>query len=259
LTAPVRSHVPFVREAKRGSSKGHEAFHAMRRRSCGSITVRPCRISACLCRRSEWRFASATAFQGFLLPSSCQSGMRCGDRPTITRPSLRPSIIVLRSASPTISYERGPSFCRGSTWSTTGTVRTTSRRFTAASWRSYPRRSTLCGWNRSENPWKRRQSLLALLYYSRSRRSVLSAAKVFPLIERLVDDEDRFVRKALGWTLREALAPYPAETAAFIEEYATRLSAIAFTEAASKLPPDVRERLKTLRAARRKRRAASPQ
>ena len=117
----------------------------------------------------------------------------------------------------------------------------------------------LCRWNRSENPWKRRQSLLALLYYSRSRRSVLPAAKVFPLIERLVDDEDRFVRKALGWTLREALAPYPAETAVFIEEYATRLSAIAFTEAASKLPPDVRERLKTLRAARRKRRAASPQ
>src|SRR6516165_3499640 len=117
----------------------------------------------------------------------------------------------------------------------------------------------LCRWNRSDNPWKRRQSLLALLYYSRSRRSVLPAAKVFPSIERLVDDKDRFVQKALGWTPREALAPYPEETAAFIEEYATRLSAIAFAEGASKLPPDVRERLKTLRASRRKRRAASPQ
>ena len=102
----------------------------------------------------------------------------------------------------------------------------------------------LCCWNRSNNPWKRRQSVLALLYYSRSRRSVLSAGKIFPLINRLVDDKDRFVQTAIGWTLREALTPYPAETAAFIEEFATRLSAIAFAGAASKLPPTVRMRLK---------------
>ena len=116
----------------------------------------------------------------------------------------------------------------------------------------------LCRWNRSKNPWERRQSLLALLYYSRSRCSVLPAAKVFPLIERLVDDKDRFVQKALGWTLREALAPYPEETAAFIEKYAMRLSAIAFAEAASKLPPAARARLKTVRASGRKLRAPSP-
>lgn len=95
----------------------------------------------------------------------------------------------------------------------------------------------LCEWNRSSNPWKWRQSLRALLYYSRSRRSVLLAAKVFPLIERVIDDENRFVQKAVGWTLREVLAPYPTEAAAFTEKFAVRLSAIAFTEAAGKLPP----------------------
>ena len=113
-------------------------------------------------------------------------------------------------------------------------------------------------WNRSKNPWERRQSILALLYYSRLRRSVLPAAKVFPLIERLVDDKDRFLQKALGWTPREASVPYPAETAGFIEEYATRLSAIAFAAAASKLPPPVRVRLKAVRASARKLRAPSP-
>ena len=115
----------------------------------------------------------------------------------------------------------------------------------------------LCDWNQSSNPWKRRQSVLALLYYSRSRRSVLPASKVFPLIERLVDDKDRFVQKAVGWTLREAQAPYPEETAAFIERFAPRLAAFAFTEAAGKLPPAVCARLKAVRAAARKVRAPS--
>jgi len=107
----------------------------------------------------------------------------------------------------------------------------------------------LCRWNSSTNPWKRRQSLVALLYYSRSRRNVLPAFTIFPLIERLVDDKDRFVQKAIGWTLREALALYPEETGAFIEERSIQLSAVAFTEAARKLPPAVRVRLNSSRIA----------
>jgi len=65
------------------------------------------------------------------------------------------------------------------------------------------------------------------------------------------------VQKAVGWTLREAQAPYPEETAAFIERFAPRLAAFAFTEAAGKLPPAVCARLKAVRAAARKVRAPS--
>jgi len=110
----------------------------------------------------------------------------------------------------------------------------------------------LAHWNRSTNAWRRRQSLVSLFYYSRSRRALLPAAKVFPLIERLIDDKDRFVQKAIGWTLREARGPYPEETIKFIEAYSTQLSAIAFAQASSKLPVALRAHLRSVRAAARK-------
>ena len=69
---------------------------------------------------------------------------------------------------------------------------------------------------------------------------------------QLLDDKDRFAQKAVDWTLREALAPYPEETAAFIEEPATRLSEVDFAAAANKLPAALRLHLKTIRAACRK-------
>lgn len=109
----------------------------------------------------------------------------------------------------------------------------------------------LARWNRSTNAWKRRQSLVSLFYYSRSRRAVLPAGKIFPLIERLIDDKDRFVQKAIGWTLREAREAYPEETVKLIEAYSTQLSAIAFAEASSKLPAELRARLRSVRAAAR--------
>jgi 3-methyladenine DNA glycosylase AlkD len=124
-----------------------------------------------------------------------------------------------------------------------------SRTLEVAPEKVYPQ---LARWNRSANAWKRRQSVVSLLYYSRSRRSVVPADRVFPLIERLIDDKDRFVQKAVGWTLREALVPYPEETMNLIETHSTGLSAIAFAEASRKLPAALRARLRSLRAAARR-------
>jgi 3-methyladenine DNA glycosylase AlkD len=107
--------------------------------------------------------------------------------------------------------------------------------------------AVLCRWNRSTNPWKRRQSILSLLYYSRSRRSVLPSTRIFPLIESLIEDDDRFVQKAVGWSLREALTPFPDETEAFIRRHVKTLSPTAFTEATRKLPPDLRQQIKAAR------------
>jgi 3-methyladenine DNA glycosylase AlkD len=111
--------------------------------------------------------------------------------------------------------------------------------------------AVLRSWNRSPNPWKRRQSILSLLYYSRSRRSVPTSDKIFPLIEALLRDSDRFVQKAIGWALREALVPYPAETEAFIRCHARILSSVAFSEATRKLPPGRRAEIVALRRADR--------
>lgn len=58
-------------------------------------------------------------------------------------------------------------------------------------------------WNRARNPWKRRQSIVSLLYYGSMRARPLPAAQVLPLVAPLIADPDRFVQKGVGWTLRE--------------------------------------------------------
>jgi len=113
--------------------------------------------------------------------------------------------------------------------------------------------TVLCTWNRSANPWKRRQSILSLLYYCRSRRSILSSTRILPLIETLLGDDNRFVQKAVGWSLREALTPFPTETTAFIRRHAQALSPVAFAEATRKLSPELRGEI----IARRRLRARS--
>ena len=117
--------------------------------------------------------------------------------------------------------------------------------------------AVLRSWNRSPNPWKRRQSILSLLYYSRSRRSVPASDKIFPMIETLLRDPDRFVQKAVGWALREALVPYPGETDAFIRCHALVLSSVAFTETTRKLQPAQRAEIVAFRRSGRERQSTT--
>jgi 3-methyladenine DNA glycosylase AlkD len=70
----------------------------------------------------------------------------------------------------------------------------------------------LSDWNKSENPWKRRQSIVSLLYYSSTRKNVLPFIKYIRLIKRLLTDDDYYVQKGVGWTLRELGNVYSEET-----------------------------------------------
>lgn len=90
-------------------------------------------------------------------------------------------------------------------------------------------------WNRSKNPWERRQSLVALFYYARTKTSYLPFDDVIRLIEKLITDPDYFVQKAVGWTLRESYHVYPAETYAFLTEHIAVLSPYAFTASTEKM------------------------
>ncbi|HTW93907.1 MAG TPA: DNA alkylation repair protein [Tepidisphaeraceae bacterium] len=108
-------------------------------------------------------------------------------------------------------------------------------------------------WNGSGDPWERRRSIVSLLYYSGSRKRYPTPAQIFPLVEKLIDDEDRFVQKGIGWTLREAGNVYPKETAAFILKHCGRLSAVAFGEGTRKMGAKVRGKLVAARQAERQR------
>ena len=114
--------------------------------------------------------------------------------------------------------------------------------------RIYP---TLERWNRAKNPWLRRLSIVSLLCYAALRESVPPAARIFPMVERLIHDSDLYVQKGVGWTLREVGQVYPGETKRFVERHAADLAPAAFTSALEKAPKAFREKLKEKRKRQR--------
>jgi 3-methyladenine DNA glycosylase AlkD len=107
-------------------------------------------------------------------------------------------------------------------------------------------------WNKSHNPWERRQSVVSLVYYHRHREKFLPFAIMIPLVEHLLKDPHYFVQKGVGWALREIGNIYHKETFAFLKGHYKNISGVAFSAAAEKLNPKEKEELKNLRKAARK-------
>ncbi|MDR3712777.1 MAG: DNA alkylation repair protein [Puia sp.] len=105
-------------------------------------------------------------------------------------------------------------------------------------------------WNLSANPWERRQSVVSLLEYDKKRKTVLPAAELLSMVEPLLGDEDYFVQKGVGWTLREIGNRYPGACWQFLLDHVTDIRPAAFTAAIEKLDPAKKERLKKLRKKR---------
>jgi 3-methyladenine DNA glycosylase AlkD len=105
----------------------------------------------------------------------------------------------------------------------------------------------LKAWNSDGNPWKRRQSLVSLLYYSRTKKQYLKFNEIEPLITNLLTDKEYYVQKGLGWTLRELHNVYPTDTKQYLKQQIRSVSPIAFTIAIEKLDTTSINELKTLR------------
>lgn len=106
-------------------------------------------------------------------------------------------------------------------------------------------------WNKSTNFWDRRQSLVSLLYFSRTKKVVLPYNTIINFIDSLINDQEYYVQKAIGWSLKESYNVYPKETLQYLNENIKRVSAIAFTAATEKLKKEDKERLKRIRKANR--------
>ncbi len=102
-------------------------------------------------------------------------------------------------------------------------------------------------WNVSANLWQRRQSLVALFYYSRTQKQHLNFNFTINLVQNLVHDDSYFVQKAVGWTLREIFNVYPKETFKYLTENINSISGSAFTAATEKLTASQKILLKTKR------------
>lgn len=90
-------------------------------------------------------------------------------------------------------------------------------------------------WNKSDNLWERRQSLVALYYYARTKKEFVPFELSTKLISNLIDDKEYYVQKAVGWTLRESYNVYPKQTYKFIEENIKWIKPAAFTTCLEKM------------------------
>jgi 3-methyladenine DNA glycosylase AlkD len=113
---------------------------------------------------------------------------------------------------------------------------------------------TLAKWNRSSNPWKRRQSVVSLIEYAARRSRFLPFEQLIALVEPLLDDDEYYVQKGVGWTLREIYNAYPVEAAGYIEDKVLQIAPLAWSAATAKL--DKRDKLR-LNAERKANRAGT--
>jgi 3-methyladenine DNA glycosylase AlkD len=102
---------------------------------------------------------------------------------------------------------------------------------------------TLKKWNNDANPWKRRQSVVSLLYYARLRKSTPNFATMIEMVEELLDDPEYYVQKGVGWTLREIYNLHPKQTLDFIEKRVRQISPAAWQASTEKLPRQIKEQL----------------
>jgi 3-methyladenine DNA glycosylase AlkD len=93
---------------------------------------------------------------------------------------------------------------------------------------------TLDRWARDEDFWLRRAALLALL------PGVRAGTPDLPRLSRYADamlaEREFFVRKAIGWVLREVSVRDPGFVAAWVLERRPRMSGLTWREAVRRLP-----------------------
>jgi 3-methyladenine DNA glycosylase AlkD len=91
-------------------------------------------------------------------------------------------------------------------------------------------------WTRSRNRWWRRAALVCTVYLNRKARGGRGDTKrTLAVCERLVDDRDDMVVKAMSWALRDLVAHDRKAAEKFLHEYEARLHARVKREVRSKL------------------------
>jgi len=102
------------------------------------------------------------------------------------------------------------------------------------------------GWARDDDFWVRRSSLLAEL---KPIRRDAPLDRFLARANLMLDEREFFIRKAIGWILREVSKARPALVTAWLEPRAARCSGVTWREAAKYLPAADARRLNAVRAA----------
>jgi 3-methyladenine DNA glycosylase AlkD len=101
--------------------------------------------------------------------------------------------------------------------------------------RAHPRemRNVLIRWSRGEDPWLRRAAILAQLgFKDKTDRELLYA-----VIEPSLGERDFFLRKAIGWALRQYARVESEEVRRYVRVHADELSPLSKREALRRIGP----------------------
>jgi len=98
-------------------------------------------------------------------------------------------------------------------------------------------------WNKSKNPWIRRQSLVGIYYYARLRKKHYSPKEVLDLLKNLLDDRHFYVQKSVGWTLREIDRVDSRLQRSFVARHLARISSVAWYATSELYPIELKREL----------------
>jgi 3-methyladenine DNA glycosylase AlkD len=90
----------------------------------------------------------------------------------------------------------------------------------------------LPAWTKSENRWRRRAAIVALLQEAKSGRNTES---VFRIATLLRDDPDDMVQKGVGWVLKEAYRRKPRKVRKFLDDWRATAPRLLLRIAAEKM------------------------
>jgi 3-methyladenine DNA glycosylase AlkD len=100
---------------------------------------------------------------------------------------------------------------------------------------------TLKAWARDDDFWLRRSSMLSLLPALRRGEGDFELFSRFA--SRMVEEGEFFIRKAIGWVLRDTSKKRPALAYEFLSAYIDRVSGLTLREGSKYLPKEQREKL----------------
>ncbi len=99
---------------------------------------------------------------------------------------------------------------------------------------AYPKPMTkiMRTWSTSENLWKRRTSILCQLGF----KDAIDLDLLYACIAPSISSKEFFLRKAIGWALRQHARRDPAEVARYVAAHAHELSGLSQREALKHVP-----------------------
>ena len=96
-------------------------------------------------------------------------------------------------------------------------------------------------WSKSENFWMRRASLISQILLFREGNG--DKELFFSFAERMIGEKEFFIRKAIGWGLRDMSKVYPDAVFGFLMKFKGKASGLTLREGSKRLPESKRKTL----------------